>query len=260
MGILRGRKHELAYPFVNPLFDRVLAVSDEVRQYCLDHERMRPEKVETLYNGIDLEELSAKALKQDVREQLHLAPNALVISTVANIRPVKGIDVLVRAAFHVCREFPEAIFLIAGSVLVPETYAALQTLVDSLGLKNNVRFLGKMTNPYPLLRASDLFCLPSRSEGFSNALIEAMASGLPCVATRVGGNAEALEEGTSGYLVASEDADALGERMLQLLRNPQLRWQMGRAARETVEKRFSMQAMMERLMAIYEELLVAKNV
>jgi glycosyltransferase involved in cell wall biosynthesis len=260
MGILRGRKHHLAYPIVNRLFDRVLAVSDEVRSYCLDRDRLPAERVETLYNGVDLEVLSLKAGNGDVRMSLGLPPAVPVISTVANIRPVKGIDVLVRAAAHVCREFPEAVFLIAGSVLVPETYTELQTLVESLGLKNNIRFLGKQSNPYPILQTSDVFCLPSRNEGFSNALIEAMGCGLPCVATRVGGNAEALAEGTNGYLVESEDAEALADRILRLLRDPQMRLRMGQAARQTVEERFSIQAMMARLMDIYDELLVKKHV
>ena len=260
MGILRRRKHALAYPIVNPLFDRVLAVSEEVRSYCLNHDRLPPEKVETLHNGIDLDELSANAAKYDARVHFALPPNARVISTVANIRAVKGLDVLVRAAALVCREFPDALFLIAGSVLEAELYAQLQSLVGSLRLENNVRFLGKVSNPAPLLRASALFCLPSRTEGFSNALVEAMGSGLACVATRVGGNAEALTEGISGYLVASEVAEELADRVLRLLRNPELRGQMGRAARAAVEERFSMQVMMNRLMDIYDELLALKHV
>jgi glycosyltransferase involved in cell wall biosynthesis len=260
MGILRGRKHELAYPMMNPLFDRVLAVSDEVRSYCLDHDRLRPERVETLYNGIDLDELSANAEEYDARVHFDLPADARLISTVANIRKVKGLDVLIRAAARVCREFPDAMFLIVGSVLEREVFSQLQEMVASLRLQNNVRFLGKLSNPAPVLRASDLFCLPSRTEGFSNALIEAMGSGLACVATRVGGNAEALTEGTSGYLVASEDVESLADRMVRLLRNPELRSQMGRAARNTVEARFSMQAMMSRLMNIYDELLTAKHV
>jgi glycosyltransferase involved in cell wall biosynthesis len=260
MGILRAGKHRLAYPLISRLFDRILAVSEEVRSYCLNHDLLPAERVETLYNGVDLDDLSRKARDGDARQQLGLGSGVPVISTVAHIRPVKGIDVLVRAAARVCREFPEATFVIVGAVLVPETYAELQTLVESLGLKNNVRFMGILSNPYPILRASDVFCLPSRNEGFSNALIEAMGCGLPCVATRVGGNAEALDEGTSGYLVASEDVETLADRILRLLRDPQQRLQMGKAARQRVEARFSMRAMMARLMDIYDELLAAKNV
>jgi glycosyltransferase involved in cell wall biosynthesis len=259
-GILRTRKHHLAYPIVNRLFDRVLAVSEEVRSYALNHDHLPPERVETLYNGVDLESLDTKAAEDSARLTLGLKPTSLVVSTLANIRHVKGIDVLARAAARVCLACPDVVFLAVGGVLEPETYHKLQALVDSLGIKNNFRFLGAMSNPYPVLAASDVFCLPSRSEGFSNALIEAMGSRLPCVATRVGGNAEALTEGVNGFLVSSEDADAMGDRLLRLLRDAKLRRGMGQAARQRVESHFSMNAMMSRLTAIYQELLAAENV
>jgi len=259
-GILRTRKHHLAYPIVNRLFDRVLTVSEKVRAYALNHDHLPPERVETLYNGVDLEALDAKAAEVDARLSLGLKATSRVISTLANIRHVKGIDVLARAAARVCFACPDAVFLVVGGVLEPEAFRELQSLVDSLGIKDNFRFLGAMSNPYPVLAASDIFCLPSRTEGFSNALIEAMGSRLACVATRVGGNAEALTEGVNGFLVESEDADAMGNRLLRLLRDPNLRRGMGQAARQTVESHFSMSAMMARLTGIYQELLAAKNV
>jgi glycosyltransferase involved in cell wall biosynthesis len=260
MGILRTRKHRFAYPIVNRLFDRVLTVSDEVRSYALNHDHLPPHRVETLYNGVDLETLDAKAVEDGVRLSLGLKPTSLVVSTLANIRHVKGIDVFARAAAHVWLAYPDAVFLVVGGVLEPETFRKLQALVGSLGIKDNFRFLGSMSNPYPILAASDVFCLPSRNEGFSNALIEAMGSRLPCVATRVGGNAEALTDGLNGFLVDSEDSHAMADRLLRLLRGPELRREMGQAARQTVESRFSMNAMMTRLLSIYEELLAEKNV
>ena len=260
MGILRARKHQFAYPIVNRFFDRVLAVSDEVRAYCIQHDHLSPDRVETLYNGVDIAELDSKAAEGNARQQLGLPAEVPIISTLANIRSIKGIDVLISAARLVCNEFPEAVFLVVGRVLEPETMAALLTLVRSLHLERSIQFVGEMTNPFPVLRASNVFCLPSRNEGFSNALIEAMGCGLPCVATRVGGNAEAVQEGKSGYLVASEDSEAMADRILRLLRDPVMAQRMGETARETVKARFSIDAMMNRLMGIYDELLVAKNV
>lgn len=260
MGILRTRKHHFAYPIVNRFFDRVLAVSDEVRSYALNHDHLAPQRVETLYNGVDLEALDAKAAEVSPLLGLRLKSTSLVVSTLGNIRHVKGIDIFARAAARVCHVYPDAVFLVVGGVLEPESFRKLLALVDSLGIKDNFRFLGAMSNPYPVLAASDVFCLPSRSEGFSNALIEAMGFRLPCVATRVGGNAEALTEGVNGFLVENEDADAIADRLLRLLRDPNLRRGMGQAARQTVETRFSMNAMMSRLTEIYDELLAAKNV
>jgi glycosyltransferase involved in cell wall biosynthesis len=165
-----------------------------------------------------------------------------------------------RAIFRIRKEFQEAKFLIVGGVSEAGHFQELRALVQALNLEENVRFLGEIGDIKQVLRECTVFCLPSRSEGFSNALIEAMGCGLPCVATRVGGNAEALEEGKSGYLVASEDAAAMADRILQLLRDPVLARRMGQAARETVRTRFSMDAMMNRLIGIYDELLVAKHV
>jgi glycosyltransferase involved in cell wall biosynthesis len=260
MGIYRNRKHRLAYRLVNPIFDRVLAVSNQVRSFCIDHDGLPLEKVETLYNGVDLDELSVQATEFDASVALDLRAGAPIILTVANIRPVKGLDILIRAAARVCREFSEATFVIVGSVLIPETYRDLKNLVDALDLKRNVKFVGRLVNPYPVLRTSSLFCLPSRNEGFSNALIEAMGCRLPCVVTKVGGNAEAIDNAKTGFVVPSEDVEEMADRILRLLRDPEMARRMGQAARSAVEQRFSAEAMMTRLMAIYDELLVAKSV
>jgi glycosyltransferase involved in cell wall biosynthesis len=255
LGILRSHKHNLAYPIVNRFFDRVLAVSDEVRSYCIAHDHIPAEKVLTLYNGVDLEELDAKASGGDIRQSLGVVPGVPIVSTVANIRRVKGIDVLVRAAAQVCRSFPQTVFVVAGAVLEEQTFADLQKQVSALGLSKNFRFAGKLSNPFLLMRESSIFCLPSRSEGFSNALIEAMACSLPCVATRVGGNGEAIVDGINGHLVASEDADAMAERMQRLLQDPEFARRTGAEARQTVESRFSIRSMMDRLIGVYDELL-----
>lgn len=260
MGILRTRKHDLAYPVANRFFDRILSVSDEVRSYCIHHDHIPPGKVTTLYNGVDLDELRVKSTQNCENWNSGIGPGIPIITTLANIRRIKGIDVLVRAASIVCHSVPEAVFLVAGTVLEQQTFSELQAQIHTLGLGNNFRFVGKLSNPFPLLQASRVSCLPSRSEGFSNALIEAMACGLPCVATRVGGNGEALDDGTNGYLVESEDADSMANRILKLLQDPHLAKRLGAAALQTVESRFSMQAMMAKLVGIYDELLAPKAV
>lgn len=255
MGILRTQKHTLAYPIVNRVFDRVLAVSEEVRKFVVEQEGLPEAKVETLYNGIDIAEIDSRALEYDARESLSIPRDAPLVTLVANVRRVKGIDVLVRAAKIVVASFPQVRFVIAGKVLEEGTMVALLRLVSDLGLIENFIFPGALENPYPLLAESDIFALPSRNEGFSNSLIQAMASGIPCVATRVGGNAEALEEGVSGFLIDSEDHEALAGRLIWLLRNPEAGRRMGRRGREAAVERFGMAAILDRLMDIYDELL-----
>ncbi len=250
MGILRKKKHTLAYKFVNRIADRVLAVSEEVKRFCIQQESINPEKISVVYNGVDLRQLAPLVKNPFVGEDWARAPQ--IITCVANVRRIKGIDVLLRCAQRVCREFPDAIFLIAGSLYEREYSQEIQQMIRSMNLEKSIRLLGFVEDPVPLLKMSNAFCLLSRSEGFSNALLEAMACGVPSVATCVGGNPEAIQDGANGFLVPSEDDQAAAERLLFLLRNPARAAEIGEAGRNTVHTRFSADTMINQLLNIYE--------
>jgi len=252
MGILRNSKHQLAYRLLSPLYDLVLTVSDEVRTFCISHDGLEPEKVSTVYNAIDLEKVTKATNSPVLRGSLGLGGAPHLVTTVGHVRRVKGLDILIRAAKRVCEEFPSAVFLVIGGVLEPPHLQELQELIESLGLKENVRFLGPREDVLSLLKMSDVYCNASRSEGFSNAILEAMACGLPCVATRVGGNPEAVEDGRSGFLVASADPDTLADGIRTLLRQPQRAKEMGREGRRIVEAKFTISAMISRLVELYD--------
>jgi len=128
-------------------------------------------------------------------------------------------------------------------------------LVESLGLKNNVKFLQFVENPVPLLKMSTAFCMLSRSEGFCNALLEAMACGVPSVVSRVGGNPEAISDGESGFLVPVEDHHTAAKRLLFLLRNPQQATQIGEAGRAAAFSQFSATTMINNLISLYSDLM-----
>jgi len=259
MGILRLRKHDIAYRLMNPWFDLVTTVSEEVRRFCIQKDNLPPSKVQTLYNGLEFNKVDASDVGEDLRLSLGLKPGSQLIATVGHIRRVKGFDVLIEAAAKVIPEFPTALFLIIGRNSESEHFQELQALVTKHGMGANVRFFGETESIYSLLKASDVFVLPSRSEGFSNALIEAMACRLPCVATRVGGNGEAIEEARSGYLVENEDAAGMADRILRLLRNPVLAKEMGKAGRKIVEAKFTAEVMMQQLVGHYDRLLAARR-
>src|SRR5260370_11286367 len=214
MGILRSPKHDFGYRMMNPMFDLVLAVSEEVRRFCIQKDHLSPKKVVTLYNGLELNRIPSRNGNRSLRCALGMDASTPIVVTVGHIRPVKGIDVLVETAAKVAREFPGVAFLVIGRNSDPKYFQELESRIAELGLRENVRFFGESENIFFLLQMCDVFYLPSRSEGFSNALIEAMACGLPCIATRVGGNAEAIEEGRSGYLIESEDSQTAAERIL----------------------------------------------
>jgi len=258
MGILRKPKHKFAYRFVNRLADRVLAVSEQVKQFCVNEEHIAPEKVSVVYNGVDLQQLAAGTGANPFNGE-EWAGASHIITCVANIRRVKGIDVVIRCAERVCREFPDAVFLIVGSLFERDYSLEMQELIHSLGLEKNVKLLGFVEDPTPLLRISNAFCLLSRSEGFCNALLEAMACGVPSVVTSVGGNPEAVVDGESGFLVPSEDDQAAAERLISLLRNPARAKQIGEAGRKSAETRFSADTMIQQLLALYREMMAKRK-
>jgi glycosyltransferase involved in cell wall biosynthesis len=259
MGILRKTKHELAYRLVNRLSDRVLAVSEEVKRFCIDADHIDPKKISVVYNGVDLQHIAAEAKQENPFATAEWVGASHIITCVANVRRVKGIDVLIRTAQRVCRELPGTVFLVAGSLYERDSSEEVQKLIHSLGLDKNVKLLGFVRDPLPLLKMSDAFCLLSRSEGFCNALLEAMACGVPSVVTRVGGNPEAIQDGENGFLVPVGDEAAAAERLLFLLRNPERASHIGETGRTAAQTRFSAETMIQKLISLYRDLLAERD-
>ncbi|HEV2620229.1 MAG TPA: glycosyltransferase family 4 protein [Acidobacteriaceae bacterium] len=248
MGILRTGKHRIGYRLMAGLPDAVFAVSGQVAKHCIEVDRIDRALVQTIYNGLDLDVWDSAAEPR---------PNSrpLVIATVGNIRRVKGHDILVKAAKLVLDRFPDVSFHIAGEVLEPEYYADLQALIREYKISDCFHFAGGLKDPRNFLLAADIFVLPSRSEGFSNAIIEAMAASLAVVATDVGGNSEAVEDGVTGLLVPTEDPSALASAISRLILNPAELCAMGAAARAAVEEKFTTEVMMRRITDTYAQLL-----
>ena len=130
----------------------------------------------------------------------------------------------------------------------------LEKMMERLKLAN-VKMLGEIDDPAPYYAASDFFILPSRSEGMSNALLEAMACGLPCVASNIAGNQELIVSGVNGLLFRTEDADDLAARLREVLSNDDLAMNLGAAARETVTQKYSLDAVTDNYIALYANLL-----
>lgn len=254
MGILRSTKHRLAYRVLAPLAHKVLTVSEQVRQFVISADHLSSDKVVTLYNGVEIPNAISPSAVVAVREQLGL-PTGRLVTAVGNVRRVKGFDVLIRAASEVCARIPEVNFIVVGGVAESSHYDELLHMIEQFGLGERFRFIGHQADVLPFLYASDLFVLPSRSEGFSNALLQAMAAGLPCIATRAGGNAESVQDGDTGFLVEPEDSNTLADRVCRLLQDPQQARELGRAARQRVVENFRLESMIEKLTAVYEEFL-----
>jgi glycosyltransferase involved in cell wall biosynthesis len=250
MGILRSTKHHLAYRLMANAPHAVFAVSDQVRRHCIEIDRIDPSRVQTVYNGLDVVDWNTPSRPDN-------APDKVIVTTVGNIRRVKGHDVFIKAAAAIVQHFPGVSFSIAGDVLEPDYFAELQSLVRDLNLSEHFHFTGGVTNLREHLSSSDIFVLPSRSEGFSNAIVEAMAASLPVVATNVGGNAEAVEDGVTGFIVPFDDPSALSTAVIRLISNPSEAKTMGEAGKNLVMEKFTTEAMMNKIASAYRNLLAS---
>lgn len=231
--------------------DRVLAVSEHVRRSAARPGPLRPlpwPPLETLHHGIDLRVLrDATPIRAAARAGLDLPEDALVVGTVANFRPQKAHEVLVDAAARVREALPDALFVLVGG---GPTETSVRRRIASLGLDGAFVLTGYRDDAAALLPAFDLFALPSHHEGLPIALVEAMALGVPAVATDVGGVAEVLENRREGLLVPASDPGALAAALLELLRDEDLRAAAGREAARRAEA-FDISRAVARLEAIY---------
>ena len=137
---------------------------------------------------------------------------------------------------------------------------ALETLADDLGVADRIHWAGHRRDVPALLPAFDLYIQPSLHEGMPNTILEAMAAGLPVVATAVGGTPEVVVDGVTGLLVPPRDSNALVEAMAMLLSDQNLRYRMGRAGQERVKGQFSLERMVRQTQALYERLLKIRGV
>jgi glycosyltransferase involved in cell wall biosynthesis len=255
MGILRQGKHRVAYRLLKSRFDQVQAVSDAVRNASIANDGLDPARVETVHNGIDLDRIAAEPCWPDVSsffETPHHGPT--IITAVGKVWPVKGVDTFLKGAAIVSKQFPDARFIVAGwdQGAYPDQ---LKQECNNLGLNGKVAFTGRVKHVVSIMKASDVFCLLSRSEGLSNALLEAMSCGLPCIATAVGGNPEVVVNKETGFLVGPEDATAAAARIGQLLHDPALRRKMGGAGQKRIHQNFTVDRMVSRVASLYSQLL-----
>ena len=224
------------------LADCVLVNADAVRQRLVA-EGFPAAKVVVIPNGINLGGFSSHQGRDTLRRALGLPAFGPLVTVVSRLTPMKGIEHFLEAAERIAKRLPEARFLVVGdcepSPGQSSYRATLEAHAARRGLADRVLFLGFRSDVADLLAASTVSVLPSLSEGLSNVLLESMAVGLPVVATRVGGNPEAVEHGVTGLLVAPGDASALAHAVTLLLEHPHLARCYGEAARQRVHERFS---------------------
>ena len=213
-------------------------------------------KVRLIPRGVDTERFHPSVPPRlRLREKLGIPPQAAIIATVAHLVPVKGHPTLIKSLVHL----PNAHLWIAGKPLDKQYATSLKQMAQDLGIKERVHFLGGIDDVPALLSEVDIFVLPTwakwRMEGCPVALLEAMACGKACVATNVPGSRDVIEDGRSGFLVPPEDSVAMAEALHRLISSPDLRSQIGQAARKRVEEQFSVEREVAAHKALYMEIL-----
>ena len=211
-----------------------------------------------LQNGIDVDRFALGPAAPTAKAALGLDPARPVVTAVGRLERRKGHDVLVRAARRLVaapRGARPQVLLVGDG----PSRAELEALAAQLDVAADVRFAGNVADVRPALAATDVFVLPSREEGMSNALMEAMAAARPVVATNVGGNGELVAHGTTGLLVAPEDPDALADEVSMLLENPARAAALAAAGHDFVTSRYGARAMVAQLERFYEERLAARQ-
>lgn len=247
----KGKRQFLLERLLYPLSTKILTVSDAVKKFESERTGLPLNKFLTLYNGVDLEEFRYSDIeKEKLRKELAVSGKKIV-GMVARLYPQKGHIYLLRAAKRIIHQIPEVSFLIVGDGPL-RTY--LEKTVAEFGLGNHVIFTGSVRNPRPFYSLMDISVLSSKIEGFSNVILESMASGIPVVATRVGGNPEAIVDNQNGFLVPYGEVEPLAQKITILLRDEQLVKRMGQKAREMASL-FSLEKMVEKTEELYDKLL-----
>ena len=227
--------------------DHVLAVSDALAEKMAATFDFPASRITVIRNGVDLERFGRHS-RAEARRALGVTPGEFVVGTVGRLVPVKDQRQLIGATRVLAqRGVPVKVLIVGDGPLRNE----LQDQIDTLGLKEHVRLLGSRTDVPELMAAFDLFALSSQSEGLSNTVLEAMASGLPVVATRVGGNPELVQSGTTGLLVPAGDETALAEAIAALYRDADFRLRVALAARQRAQSVFSLSGMIKRYTDLY---------
>jgi glycosyltransferase involved in cell wall biosynthesis len=224
--------------FLNRFTRAFVANSEAVRSETARREGVSRECIRVIPNAVDTERFhpAAPGERERIRVRLGFAATAPLVGCVANLRPVKGHEVLLDAFAAACAHLPEARLALIGE---GPAEASLRERARALGILDRLHFLGLRDDVPDLLRAFDAAVSASHSEGLSNALLEAMASGLPTVATSVGGNTELLEDGLLGTLVPPGDPAAMAIALRDLLTSPDRCRRLGAAARDRVRSRNS---------------------
>ena len=245
---LRTRLSRLKYNWMPSM---IVTVSQSIRQTLVEG-GVRPELVEAIYEGVDIHSVDRGEAADFPGEK-----KGLVVGTVAHLSHEKGHSALLEAIAKLDSRFAEVLFVLVGS---GQQMADLKKKAGQLGVRDQVIFCGFRADADAFMRHFDIFCLPTLSEGLSSAILVAMASRLPVVATLVGGIPELVVDGETGVLVPPNDSQQLSGALTKLLESTELRERMGHAGWERVRDHFTLERKLDQTERLYIELLTSAGI
>lgn len=248
-----NKKYQWLRRIYRPFVTNYIALSRDMEEYLVEKVGIPGKRLRTICNGVDAERFYPVESRQPISGCPFPGPEFLVIGTVGRMHPVKNQTDLARAFIRVLETAPELreklrLVMIGDGPLRADSLA----LLEQAGCADLAWLPGERSDVPDILRGLDCFVLPSLAEGISNTILEAMATGLPVIATDVGGSGELVNSGVTGELVPAGDVDALADRIAGLASQPRKARTMGAAGRKAVEQRFSLAAMVRQYEDLYD--------
>ena len=245
-------KYLKATRFANRFVSSIITNSSRVRSMTHDVEGIDFDKIQVIANGIEVERFLELPDAKSCRASLGLPDDALVVGLVANYRPMKRHSVLVRAAAQLAQQYPQSRFVLVGTNATDEDILSqVRSLARELEVDDRVIFTHSDADIRELLAAFDIGANCSEGEGLSNAIMEYMASGLPCVVADSGGNPDLIVHEENGLLFELDNVEALAARLSELFASKTERRRLGANAQRTIIDNYSVQAMVEKFIAAY---------
>lgn len=247
--------HVIIDNLLSHMTDRIITCSKSVTIFTRDQEKIPESKFHLIYNAVDSGRFDIPRRKEDVRRELGFTGEDFVIGTVGSVIPKKGHRFLIEALAMLKKDIPLAKLVIAGD---GESRSGLVEMAKDLGISDKIFFLGFRSDIPEVMKAADVFVLPSLQEGFPRTIIEAMYMGLPVIASNISGIPEIIMDGENGFLVPAGNPEELANRILSLYGDPPLRDAMGLKAKGKIESGHLPQNYINDLQSLYEELLLKR--
>jgi len=250
-----SRRYLFMTRVANRFVARIVTNSNEVKRLTQQVEKFPEDRIVVIYNGIDMGTFRPGTPKMNLRRELQIPAGSKVIGLIANYRPMKRHDTFVRAANEIIRERDNIDFILVGENAVPgEPKKAIQQLVRMLGIQRRVHFAHADGNVRDFLSMLDVGVNCSEGEGLSNAIMEYMATDIPCVVSSSGGNPDLVSDGINGYTFPLGDHHALAQRILLIIDDDLARQRFIQKSKEKLRDEMSLETMISRFTKLYRSL------